>query len=306
MPAMEAENIIEIHRLNFGFDTKNQILKNVSIQVPKGAIYGFLGANGAGKSTTMRVMLGIYPDDHQSVRLFGSPIQHILPKALHRVGSLIDYPAYYDHLTGYENLAVACKIYNIPSLRIDETLDIVGLSNARNIKAKKYSMGMKQRLAIALALIPHPELLILDEPVNGLDPNGMAEMRALFIQLNQERGTTILISSHLLQEIDKMVTHLGIIAHGEMKFEGRREELNQQFQFQKTKFSLLEAAQYQSKINEKYSSELLSDTELLVYTDSQSEIAHITSSLVGQGAQIYQIAPVGGLEDWFMDITRQN
>jgi ABC-2 type transport system ATP-binding protein len=143
----------------------------------------------------------------------------------------------------------------------------------------------------------------LDEPVNGLDPNGMMEIRELLVKLNREKGTTIFISSHLLQEIDKMVTHLGIISHGEMKFEGSREELNQMFQFQKTKFSMNDAEKYLPYVE---NAELKNNRELLVNTNSSADVAKINKTLIEKGAEIYQISAVGGLEEWFMEITKQN
>ncbi|MBS1550100.1 MAG: ABC transporter ATP-binding protein [Bacteroidetes bacterium] len=297
------ENSIEIQNLNFGYDAGKMILKNINLNVPKGSIYGFLGANGAGKSTTMRMIMGLHNDEGNSVKVFGQPVQKLYPSGLQNIGSLIDYPAFYDHLSGYDNLNIVCKIRNLNVGKIDETLALVGLTDARDIKMKKYSLGMKQRLAISLALISEPELLILDEPVNGLDPNGMLEVRELLVKLNKEKGTTILISSHLLQEIDKMVTHLGIISNGEMKFEGSKKELNEKFSFQKTKFTLVDAKNFIPFIEK---AELLSDTEISVLTHSPEEIAKINKKLIEKGAEIYQINPVGGLEDWFMEITKQN
>lgn len=297
------ENIIEINNLNFGFEPSKLILKNVNLSVPKGSIYGFLGANGAGKSTTMRLIMGLFNDDQNSVKIFGNPIAKIYPEALQNIGSLIDYPAFYDHLSGYDNLKIVCIIRNLNVARIDEVLEQVGLSHARNTKMKKYSLGMKQRLAIALALISNPELLVLDEPVNGLDPNGMLEMRELFIKLNREHGVTIFISSHLLQEIDKMVTHLGIISNGEIKFEGSKEKLNELYQFQKTKFAMNDAKNFVPYLQ---NAELKNENEITVITNSQEDIAKINKILVEKGAQIYQISPAGGLEEWFMEITKQN
>lgn len=297
------ENVIEINNLNFGFEPKKLILKNVSLNVPKGSIYGFLGANGAGKSTTMRLIMGLFNDDENAVKVFGENVSKIYPDGLQKIGSLIDYPAFYDHLSGYDNLKIVCVIRKLDEQRIDEVLEQVGLSAARNIKMKKYSLGMKQRLAIGLALISNPELLVLDEPVNGLDPNGMLEMRELLIKLNRENGVTILISSHLLQEIDKMVTHLGIISNGEIKFEGSKERLNELYKFQKTKFALNNAKDFIQHIE---NAELKSDQEISVITNSQEDIAKINRILVEKGAQIYQISPAGGLEEWFMEITKQN
>lgn len=300
------ENIIEIKNLNFGFDHNKLILKNVNLQVPKGSIYGFLGANGAGKSTTMRLIMGLFNDEANSVKVFQENVSTIYPRALQNIGSLIDYPAFYDHLSGYDNLKIVCIIKQLNASKIDEVLDTVGLTEAKNIKMKKYSLGMKQRLAIALALISDPELLVLDEPVNGLDPNGMMEVRELLIKLNKEKGVTIFISSHLLQEIDKMVTHLGIISNGEIKFEGSKEQLNDLYKFQKTKFQMKNASDFIKILNTQYDVELKSETEISVVTNSQKEIAHINTLLVKNGAEIFQISPAGGLEEWFMEITKQN
>lgn len=297
------KNVIEINNLNFGFEPKKLILKNVSLSVPKGSIYGFLGANGAGKSTTMRLIMGLFNDDENAVKVFGENVSKIYPDGLQKIGSLIDYPAFYDHLTGYDNLKIVCVIRKLDVTRIDEVLEQVGLSQARNIKMKKYSLGMKQRLAIGLALISNPELLVLDEPVNGLDPNGMLEMRELLIKLNRENGVTILISSHLLQEIDKMVTHLGIISNGEIKFEGSKEKLNELYKFQKTKFAMNNAKDFLQFIE---NAELKTDNEISVITNSQEDIAKINRILVEKGANIFQISPAGGLEEWFMEITKQN
>ncbi|MEG1475822.1 MAG: ABC transporter ATP-binding protein [Longicatena sp.] len=300
------KNIIEIEDLNFGFDHRNLILKNVNLHVPKGSIYGFLGANGAGKSTTMRLIMGLLNDNSNAIKVFGQSVSEIYPKALRNIGSLIDYPAFYDHLSGYDNLKIVCLIRELNIIKIDEALETVGLSHARNIKMKKYSLGMKQRLAIALALISDPELLVLDEPVNGLDPNGMLEVRELLIKLNREKGVTVFISSHLLLEIEKMVTHLGIISHGEIKFEGSKEDLNNLYKFQKTKFQLNDAEKYISLLKNQYSVELKSENEILIVTNSQEEIASITTLLVKADAQIYQITAAGGLEEWFMEITKKN
>lgn len=300
------ENIIEINNLNFGFDSQKLILKNVNLKVPKGSIYGFLGANGAGKSTTMRLIMGLFNDKTNSVKVFNQNVSEIYPEALQNIGALIDYPAFYDHLSGYDNLKIVCIIKNLNTQTIDEVLETVGLSHARNIKMKKYSLGMKQRLAIALALISNPELLVLDEPVNGLDPNGMLEVRELLIKLNREKGVTVFISSHLLLEIDKMVTHLGIISNGEIKFEGSKEQLNDLYKFQKTKFHLNDAEKFNNVLKNQYETELKSETEISVVTNSQMEIAAINTLLVNNGAQIYQISAAGGLEEWFMEITKQN
>lgn len=301
-----ANNIIEIKNLNFAFDNSKIILKDVNLKVPKGSIYGFLGSNGAGKSTTMRLIMGLFNDDQNSVKVFGTSVSDLYPEGLNKIGSLIDYPAFYDHLSGYDNLKIVCILRNLKESRIDEVLELVGLSDARNIKMKKYSLGMKQRLAIGLALISNPELLVLDEPVNGLDPNGMKEVRELLIKLNQENGVTIFISSHLLLEIEKMVTHIGIISNGEIKFEGSKEELNELYRFQKTKFSLKNAKSFELLLAENYQVEFKNETDCEIVTSSQKQIAEINKILVENGAEIHQISPAGGLEEWFMEISKQN
>lgn len=244
------------------------------------------------------------PDSADAIKIFGKSVSEVYPEGFQRIGSLIDYPAFYSHLSGYDNLKVVCIIRNLDVSKIDETLELVGLAEAKNIKMKKYSLGMKQRLAIGLALISDPELLILDEPVNGLDPQGMVEIRELLVKLNKEKGITIFISSHLLQEIDKMVTHLGIIADGKIKFEGSKEELNQQYNYQKTKFVLRNAADFQQVLaDEEF--ELRDNSTLLITTNSPEKVAQINTKLVNKGAKIYQISSEGGLEEWFMELTKQ-
>lgn len=300
------DNIIEIKNLNFAFDKSKMILKDVNLKVPKGSIYGFLGSNGAGKSTTMRLIMGLFNDDQNSVKAFGTSVSDLYPEGLNKIGSLIDYPAFYDHLSGYDNLKIVCILRNLKESGIDEVLDLVGLSDARNIKMRKYSLGMKQRLAIGLALISNPELLVLDEPVNGLDPNGMKEVRELLIKLNQEHGVTILISSHLLLEIEKMVTHIGIISNGEIKFEGSKADLNELYRFQKTRFSLKNAKSFESILAENYQVDFKNETDCEIVTNSPNQIAEINKILVTNGAEIYQISPAGGLEEWFMEISKQN
>ncbi len=298
------ENIIQIEYLSFAFSKHKEILKDININVPKGSIYGFLGANGTGKSTTIRLIMGLLnANNPQAIKVFGKFISEIYPEAFHRIGSLIDSPAFYSHLSGYDNLRIISMIRELDTSRIDEVLELIGLSAAKKIKMRKYSLGMKQRLAIGIALMSNPELLILDEPVNGLDPQGMVEIRQLLVKLNKEHGITILISSHLLQEIDKMVTHLGIISDGKMKFEGSKEELTQLYNFQKTKFTVENAAEYLNIFeNEEY--ELKNDNEISVATSSQEKIATLNTQLVEKGAKVYQIASENNLEDWFMEITK--
>ncbi|MEO8669819.1 MAG: ABC transporter ATP-binding protein [Tahibacter sp.] len=209
-----------VHR--YGSQT---VLDGVNLRVPVGSIYGFLGPNGAGKTTTMRVILGLLARQHGDIVIFGQSMRTHRVAILRRVGTLIESPSIYEHLTATENLALLQKIYQCPVHRIAEVLALVGLSGTGSKRAGRFSLGMKQRLSIAIAMLHDPQLLVLDEPTNGLDPNGIAEIRELLRHLNDEHGTTILVSSHLLAEIDRLVTHVGIIDHGKMRFQGTMAEL---------------------------------------------------------------------------------
>ena len=202
---------------NFGNQT---VVKDLSLQVPQGSIYGFLGPNGAGKTTTIKILLNLLQSPADQVFIFGKEINSNRIASLKRMGALVEQPAIYTHLTGKENLINRCMLLGIKKTKAAEMLSLVGLTDAASKKAGKYSLGMKQRLGIALALISDPELLLLDEPTNGLDPNGIIEIRNLMIDLTTKHGKTILVSSHLLAEIERTATHVGIINKGELLFQG--------------------------------------------------------------------------------------
>lgn len=211
--------------LSFSFSKNEPILKTINLQVPQGSIFGFLGPNGAGKTTTLKLILGLLRQQNGSIDVFGLPFLSHRMKILKKIGSLIEAPSFYSHLNARENLVLLQKIYRCPIERIDEVLEIVGLSHTGKKRAGKFSLGMKQRLGIAIALLHSPELLILDEPTNGLDPNGIMEVRELLQKLHKEQNITILISSHLLSEIEKFVSHVGIIHQGDLLFQGTLAEL---------------------------------------------------------------------------------
>jgi len=200
-------------------------VRGLSLLVPPGTIYGFLGPNGAGKSTTIRMILGLQRPDRGSVRLFGAPPRAGGLSALSRTGSLVEAPSLYLHLTGRENLEVHRRLLDAPVPAIDRALTMVDLSGAAHQLVREYSSGMKQRLGIAQALLGNPELLVLDEPTNGLDPAGIHEVRSLIRQLPQRGAVTIFLSSHLLAEVEQVATHLAIVSAGEVRFEGTAEEL---------------------------------------------------------------------------------
>jgi ABC-2 type transport system ATP-binding protein len=197
----------------------------VNLSVPQGAIYGFLGPNGAGKTTTLRLILGLLRRQAGTIAIFGQALERHRLDILRRIGSSIETPSVYGHLTAAENLDIWRRMFRCDRRRIADVLAIVDLAGNGATRAEQFSLGMKQRLAIAIALLHEPSLLILDEPTNGLDPHGILEMRRLLAALNRERGVTILVSSHILAEIERLVTHVGVIHQGRMRFEGTLDAL---------------------------------------------------------------------------------
>ncbi|CAM1667218.1 putative ABC transporter ATP-binding protein YxlF [Streptococcus mitis] len=213
-------NVLQIKNLQKGFkDT--QVVNLSSLSVQQGEIYGFLGPNGAGKTTTMKIILSLISRTAGEIEVFGQSIGTD-KQYLNQIGSMIEEPSYYPNLTGYENLLVFQKILGFDKKNIQETLKIVGLDQPKNKKklVKDYSLGMKQRLALAFALVKKPRLLILDEPTNGLDPAGIHEIRELIIKLAKEQGITVFISTHILSEVEHIADRVGIINHGQLVYEG--------------------------------------------------------------------------------------
>ncbi|WP_196888458.1 ABC transporter ATP-binding protein [Aureivirga sp. CE67] len=296
---------IETKNLCFSFNSKQQILKNISLHVPKGSIFGFLGQNGAGKSTTMRLLAGLIYDGTDSIYLFEKKQKKQTPTVFKKIGCLIEIPILYYHLSAYDNLKYFAKLQRIPKNKIPEILEIVSLDIKSKKKVKNFSLGMKQRLAIGIALLNDPELLLLDEPVNGLDPAGIIEIRNLLIKLNKEKGITIFISSHMLDEVEKMCTHLGIIHHGEMVFQGTMGEFqlqNQNIQLHleienpKKWFSILEKEAISIYLeNEKY---------LQCHFKSKTEIPDFIEKHTKNGMRIYQAKIQDSLEKNFMEILQ--
>ena len=213
-------NVLQIKNLQKEFkDT--QVVNLSSLSVQQGEIYGFLGPNGAGKTTTMKMILSLISRTAGEIEVFGQPIDTD-KQYLNQIGSMIEEPSYYPNLTGYENLLVFQKILGFDKKNIQEILKIVGLDQPKNKKklVKDYSLGMKQRLALAFALVKKPRLLILDEPTNGLDPAGIHEIRELIIKLAKEQGITVFISTHILSEVEHIADRVGIINHGQLVYEG--------------------------------------------------------------------------------------
>ncbi|WP_392419625.1 ABC transporter ATP-binding protein [Capnocytophaga canis] len=295
---------IQTKALNFGFSKSKKIIDNLSINVPKGSIYGFLGPNGAGKSTTMRLLTGILPDDTNSIEIFGQSLKNQIPYIFDNIGCLVESPALYLHLSGYDNMRYIALMRNVAEENIEKYLEIVDLQRSKNMKAKKYSLGMKQRLAIAMALLSNPSLLLLDEPVNGLDPNGMLEIRNLLIKLNKEFGTTIFVSSHLLSEIEKMCTHVGIISHGKLQFEGTMKELSDRYSDCKVQIFLRNLSELSDKIKEQFPEATFTGDKATFTLANKEAIPELVKQLVQLGAEIYELKSQEGLEESFMLLTK--
>ena len=299
---------IETKELSYSFSRSNKVVNNLSLQVPEQSIYGFLGPNGAGKTTTIRLLTSMLLSGQNNIFLFGESLKNSQPQIFKNIGTLIETPSLYLHLTAFENLRVIALLRNIGNDRIDEVLSIVGLSQAAKRKVKEFSLGMKQRLGIAMALLPDPKLLILDEPANGLDPQGIIEIRQLLIRLNQELGKTIFVSSHLLGEIEKTCTHIGVIHKGILRYQGTLEEMKRSaFSSGEVIFKISNAAEWLHLIQQDYPiAKQLSQDELVFSFADQNEVTNINRALVMKDVPVKAINVRGGLEEWFLQIIENN
>lgn len=298
---MDNPYIIKTTGLSYNYSKQVQTLFDINLQVERGSIYGFLGPNGSGKTTTLSLLLGLLNNQKGSIEVFGQHLHANRVGILKKIGSLIESPSLYGHLTARENLEVYRRIYGVPRERVAEVLDIAGISNTGKKTARRFSLGMKQRLAIALALLPGPQLMILDEPSNGLDPAGIIELRQLIRKLNKELGMTIVISSHLLAEVEKMVSHVGIIYKGKMLFQGSLSELHS---FQGAKLLI------DTSDNDR-AARLLSDhhpersgNKLLLPLGDQKQTASVNRLLNQHDLDVYLLQPrENDLEQLFIDLT---
>lgn len=297
---------IETVGLTYKFGSQT-VVKDLSLQVPQGSIYGFLGPNGAGKTTTIKILLNLLKSPSDQVFIFGKEINSNRIASLKHMGSLVEQPAIYAHLTGKENLVNRAMLLGINKAKCAEMLSLVGLTDAANKKAGQYSLGMKQRLGIALALISDPELLLLDEPTNGLDPNGIIEIRNLMIDLTTKHGKTILVSSHLLAEIEKTATHVGIINNGELLFQGTIGELHD---LSKPSVKIeTDHAQKAATILATAGIEVISKDEhqLSVAFNTKEEMGNVNTLLVQNDITVFSIGKERkDLENLFLDITSKN
>lgn len=279
-------------------------VKDLDLSVPEGAVYGFLGPNGAGKSTTLKMILGLVKPTSGSITVFGKTVsaKNRIP-ILKDIGSLIESPSYYGHLNGYENLQIICTLKGLPEKEIDRVLHIVRLEKQKDKKADQYSLGMKQRLGLACALLGSPKLLILDEPTNGLDPAGIQEMRELICSLPKEYGMTVLVSSHLLSEIDQMATNVGIISKGELVFQNGLSALHQKSS-RRIAIRTLDNERSASILQEQEIAVEKQQEYLLLPAFDDLELAHYTKKLFEHNIQVVRIEQrEKSLEDIFLELT---
>lgn len=301
---MDNTPVIKTTALQYYFDKQQKTLDDINLQVAQGSIYGFLGPNGAGKTTTLKLLLGLLKKQEGSIEIFGNEFEDHRIKSLKRIGSLIEQPSLYGHLTAKENLQVYRKIYEARKERIDEVLQLVGLEGTGKKKAKQFSLGMKQRLSIAIALLHNPDLLILDEPTNGLDPNGIIETRELIKKLNKEAGVTIIVSSHILAEVERMATHVGIIHKGRLVFQGSLPQL-QNMKNQQT-FIQIDTSDNDAALqllSAEYGAESRNGYVVLPFKEKEAT-AIINRKLLAQNIDVYLLQPQqNDLEQLFIDIT---
>ena len=277
-------------------------VQELDIRIKEGDIYGFLGPNGAGKSTTMKMLLGLVKPTSGTIEIMGKPFNEKKRRdILASVGSLIESPSYYGHLTGRENMEIIRRLLDLPKKNIEEAVHIVRMENQMEKKVKNYSLGMKQRLGIAMALARFPKLLILDEPTNGLDPAGIEEMRELIKTLPKQYGMTVMISSHILSEIDQMATVVGIINQGCLIFQERMSVLDMQREPQIVLRTSDNNRTYQllKKTNPQRTADGLQIGAL-----SDEQIGAVVQCLCSNGISVYRVEEHReSLEDIFLNLT---
>jgi len=302
---------VETRELTHAYVRSATVVQNLSMRVPTGSIYGFLGPNGAGKTTTLRLLLGLLPLQSGSIEVLGQSLARNRVALLRRIGCSIETPSVYANLTARENLRVWQLLQGCPRARIDAVLEEVGLARTGSKLAGQFSLGMKQRLGLAAALLHEPELLVLDEPTNGLDPHGIVEMRELLIRLNRERGLTLLVSSHLLSEVERLATEVGIICRGALVFQGPLSELTRRrdaaaFTQIDTDDNARALTVLVSSGEPRAEEARLRGVKLVLPRLSPSEAAAINRTLHAAGLHVHEIAHLGGdLESIYMGMVER-
>lgn len=298
-------NVIEIKNLKKVYNNITTVdLKSLTVR--KGEIYGFLGPNGAGKSTTMKMILSLLEPTSGEIDIFGNPVEKNT-EYLNHIGSMIEEPSYYPNLSGYENLLVFQKMIGFDKKNIWPTLELVGLAEKKNRRklVKAYSLGMKQRLALAFALVKDPKILLLDEPTNGLDPAGIHEIRELIIRLAKEKGLTVFISSHILSEVEHIADRVGIINRGRLVYEGKIEKIksNAWLEIEGDFFSDTKL----KEVLEGTGVTDISDKILKFKNMDNEETSKIIRQLVIAGYPIYRVErKKESLEDIFLSMTKED
>jgi ABC-type multidrug transport system ATPase subunit len=304
----DENKVIEVTGLTKNFKNITAV-NSLNLNVYKGDVFGFLGPNGAGKSTTIRMLLTLINPTAGEIRIFGKPLKSCRAEILSRTGAIVEKPDFYLYLTAYKNLEILGSLAGAETSRkrIMELLALVGLSERYNSKVKTFSYGMKQRLGIAQALIHDPDLIILDEPTTGLDPQGVKEIRDLIIHLSHDRGKTIFISSHILSEIELVANRMIIINKGETKVEGTVNDLLCSGNL-KVRFSLSPAASAESVIrNSQWKETLTSNTNNdFEFNLQQKDIHNLNEYLVSNKIAVSSIVAARSLEDYFLSITNSN
>lgn len=281
-------------------------VNNLNISIGEGQVYGFLGPNGAGKTTSIRMILGLIKPSKGSVEVFGKT-QNSKNRAaiLKNVGALIENAASYPHLTAYENLKIMKTLTDSSYDNIDKVLKTVRLDDVKNKLVKEFSLGMRQRLGIAMALLRNPKLLILDEPTNGLDPSGIHEIRELIKEIPNTYGSTVLISSHLLSEIDQMATHVGIITKGSLVYQGSIEDLRNKGE-DKILLRTDDIPKTLNVLNENGVSGKVNDGCVEMNYFNDSSLGNIIQNIIYKGIKVYRIQEEKtSLEDIFLNMTRK-
>jgi ABC-type multidrug transport system ATPase subunit len=298
---IDDDYLVQTTDLTKTYGSRITAVNRVGLSVRKGEIYGFLGPNGAGKTTTLRMLAGLIRPTSGAVRVLGLPPGH--PRALARIGALIESPGFYPYLSGRDNLRVVARYAGVGDRRVDATLELVKLSERARDRYAGYSLGMKQRLGVAATLLKDPDLLILDEPTNGLDPAGMRDMRALIRELGSSHRT-VLLSSHLLGEVQQLCDRVGVIAHGELIAESTVDEL-------RGGATLLVAAEPLHDARERAEKLLGPDSVAVVdgtlrLRADPSEAARVNSELVSAGVRVSELRPLERtLEEAFLEMTEE-
>lgn len=295
--------ILEIHQLtrNFG---RIRAVDDLSLTVGKGTVFGLLGPNGSGKTTTLGIILGVIQPDNGSFQWFGETLS---PHILRRVGAVLEQPNFYPYLSGTDNLKIVADIKQVDYRRIDEVLNLVGLEGRGGDAFKGYSLGMKQRLAIASAMLNDPEVLVLDEPTNGLDPQGIADIRTL-IGTIAGKGTTILLASHLLDEVEKVCSHVAILKNGKLLFQGEVNEIAGKGQPEYLELQA-EDMKHLYEVIKKYPGvkEIKkSGDKMLLFMETSPDVRSLNQYLIGEGVLITHLAlKKQSLEKSFLDLIEK-